>query len=112
MGAVEQFTRRGIRLELADGENLRAIGKINDSMRTAIRIQKAQIVGELQLREFESLLAIVAPAHNTPAHELNEIRMTARADLSAAICSYRAMARYIKPIVRIGDEKNSSGRAI
>ncbi|MFN8696745.1 MAG: hypothetical protein ACK5XE_10560 [Burkholderiales bacterium] len=95
MGAVEQFTRRGIRLELAEGDNVRAIGALNESLRMAIKTQKRQIINELRWREFEALLAIVAPAYRTPAHELEEIRAIARADLASAIEAYRIMARQI-----------------
>ena len=49
-----------------------------------------------QWREFESLLAIVAPAYKTPENELDEIRAAAKADLSAAILAYRTMANHIK----------------
>ena len=49
-----------------------------------------------QWREFESLLAIVAPAYNTPAHELEEIRDTARNDLTSALIAYRVMAKQIE----------------
>ena len=98
MGAVEQFLRRGIRLELADGDNVRAIGTLNDSLRAAIKTQKAQIIGELQRREFEALLSIVAPAYNTLAGEYMEIRAAAAGDMAAAIQSYRIMAKQIKGI--------------
>jgi hypothetical protein len=47
-------------------------------------------------REFESLLAIVAPAYNTPAHELIEIRETAHNDLASALIAYRLMAKQIE----------------
>jgi hypothetical protein len=95
MGAIDQFTRRGIRLELADGDNVRAIGGLNDSLRAAIKTQKAQIVEELQWQEFEALLSIVAPAYNTPAHEYAEIRATALADLACALIAYRDLARQV-----------------
>jgi len=49
-------------------------------------------------REFESLLAKVAPAYNTPAHEYAEIREAAADDLAAAIETYRSMAKKIKGI--------------
>ena len=49
-----------------------------------------------QWREFESLLAIVAPAYNTPAHELDEIRETARNGLASALIAYRLMAKQIE----------------
>jgi hypothetical protein len=49
-------------------------------------------------REFESLLAIVAPAYNTPAHELDEIREAARNDLAWALVVYRFMAKEIRTI--------------
>ena len=96
MGAVEQFARRGIRLELANGDNVRAIGTLNDLLRAAIKTQKIQIVDELQWQEFEALLSIVAPAYNTPAHEIDEIRNTARNDLPSALISYRLMAKQIE----------------
>jgi hypothetical protein len=51
-----------------------------------------------QWREFESLLEIVAPAYNTPAHELDEIRETARNDLTSALTAYRLMAKEIRTI--------------
>jgi hypothetical protein len=51
-------------------------------------------------QEFETLLAIVAPAYKTPAHELNEIREAARDDLAAALVAYRLMAREVR-----GDSK-------
>jgi hypothetical protein len=93
MGAVEQFTRRGIRLELADGNNVRAIGTLNDSLRAAIKTQKAQIIDELKRQEFEALLSIVAPAYNTPAHEYQQIREVAATDLVAALACFRELAR-------------------
>ncbi len=98
MGAVEQFTRRGIRLELADGDNVRAIGTLNDSLRAAIKTQKAQIIDELKRREFEALLSIVAPAYKTPVNEYAEIREAAAGDLAAAIETYRSMAKQIEGI--------------
>jgi hypothetical protein len=98
MGAVEQFTRRGIRLELADGDNVRAIGTLSDSLRSAIKTQKVQIVDELKRQEFEALLSIVAPAYDTPAHEYAEIREAAAGDMAAAIETYRSMAKQIKGI--------------
>ena len=96
MEAIEQFARRGIRLELADGDNVRAIGTLNDSLRAAIKTQKAQIIGELQQSEFETLLAIVAPAYNTPAQEYAELRECARGDLANALVYYRSEAMRIK----------------
>lgn len=95
MGAVEQFTRRGIRLELADGDNVRAIGTLNDSLRAAIKTQKAQIIDELKQREFETLLSIVAPAYKTKAVEYAEIREAAASDVTAAISAFQIMAKQI-----------------
>ena len=46
-----------------------------------------------QLREFESLLAIVGPAYNTPANEYADIREAARRDPSGAIATYRELAK-------------------
>ena len=51
-------------------------------------------------QDFESLLEIVAPAYNTPAHELDEIRETARSDLASALIAYRLMAKEVR-----GDNK-------
>jgi len=44
-------------------------------------------------REFESLLAIVAPAYNTPAHEYAEIRETAAGAFKAALETFTNMAK-------------------
>ena len=98
MGALDQFTRRGIRLELADGDNVRAIGTLNDSLRSAIKTQKPQIIDELKRQEFERLLAIVATDHDTPAHEYAEIRETAAGDFEAAHETFANMAKQIKGI--------------
>ena len=48
-----------------------------------------------QWREFESLLAIVAPAYNTASHEYAEIREAARGDLASALIAYRLLARQV-----------------
>lgn len=48
------------------------------------------------MREFESLLAIVCPANDTPEHEYPVIRQAATNDLPAAILSYRGMADKIR----------------
>jgi hypothetical protein len=45
-----------------------------------------------QWQEFEALLAIVAPAYDTPAHEIEWARETAQGDLEAALVSYRELA--------------------
>lgn len=60
----------------------------------AQRTQPAQQVRDWQ--EFESLLAIVGPAYNTPAHEYELICEVARQDLPAALEAYRGMARQIE----------------
>lgn len=96
MGAIEQFTRRGIQLELADGDSVRAIGTLNDSLRAAIKTQKAQIIDELKRKKFEALFAIVAPAYNTPAQEYAEIWEVAASDLDAALTCFRDMARQVQ----------------
>lgn len=98
MGAIDQFTRRGIRLELADGDNVRAVGTLNDALRAAIKTQKPQIIDELKRQEFEALLSIVAPAYNTPAHEYAEIRETAAGDFEAALETFANMVKQIKGI--------------
>ena len=96
MGAVDRFLTHGIRLELAADDNIRAIGTLNEMLRAAIKTQKTQLIYELQWREFESLLAIVAPAYKTPAHELDEIRAAAKHDLDAALTTYRNIAKQLK----------------
>jgi hypothetical protein len=49
-------------------------------------------------QEFESLLAIVAPAYNTPANELDEIREVACRDIASALIAYRLMAKEIRTL--------------
>ena len=56
-----------------------------------------------QWREFESLLAIVAPAYRTPPPQYGQIRDTARHDLNAALTAYREMAAQL--------ERNQFGKA-
>jgi hypothetical protein len=51
-----------------------------------------------QWQEFDSLLEIVAPAYNTPAHELDEIREAARRDIASALIAYRLMAKEIRTL--------------
>ena len=93
MGAIEQFMRQGIRLELADDNNVRAVGALTDHARTAITSRKPQIINELQWQQFESLLVIVGPAFGTPADEYPLIREIAQSDLLAALTCYRDLAR-------------------
>lgn len=93
MGALEDFARIGVRLEIEDAGNLRAFGQLTESARLAIKARKPELITELQRREFESLLAIVGPAYNTPAHEYPEIRQAAASDLPAAILAYRTLAK-------------------
>lgn len=96
MGAIEYFLAKGIRLELQLDNNIRAIGRLDDALRSSIKAQKLALIGELQWREFESLLAIVGSACNTPPHEYELIRQAARRDLQAALEAYRGMARQIE----------------
>jgi hypothetical protein len=100
MGALDTFLARGVRFELLTDDQIRAQGALDDSLRAAIRSEKPKIINELQWREFESLLAIVAPAYKTPGHELDEIREAARNDLAAALVAYRFMAKEVR-----GDSK-------
>ena len=51
---------------------------------------------KVEWQEFESLLALVAPAYRIPAHEYAEIRAAARGDLQAALLAYRSLAQQIK----------------
>lgn len=96
MGAIEHFQAHGVRFELQAGDILRAIGPLDDPLRADIKLRKANIIHELQWREFESLLAIVGPAYRTPAHEDAEMREAARNDLAAALVAYRDMAKQIR----------------
>ena len=47
-------------------------------------------------REFESLLAIFAPAYNTSAHEIDELRQLARDNIDDALSCYRIMAKQVR----------------
>jgi hypothetical protein len=96
MGALDIFLAKGVRFELLADDKIKAQGAIDDAMRVEIKTDKQKIIGELQWREFESLLAIVAPAYNTPPHEYDEIRAAARLDLASALVAYKAMAKAIQ----------------
>jgi hypothetical protein len=96
MGALDTFLAKGIRFELLTEDQIRAQGALDDSLRAAIKAAKPNIINELQWREFEALLEIVAPAYNTPAHELDEIREAARNDLAWALVVYRFMAKEVR----------------
>jgi hypothetical protein len=92
MEVLAHFRLHGVRFELNPNQALRAIGVLTEKLRTEIKAQKNSIVYALQWQEFEALLAIVAPAYNTPAHEVDWAREAARGDLEAALVSYREMA--------------------
>ncbi len=96
MGALDAFLAKGISFELLTSDQIRAQGALDDSSRAAIKAAKQNIINELQWREFESLIEIVAPTYNTPAHELDEIREAARNDLESALIAYRLMAKEIE----------------
>ena len=98
MGAIEHFLKHGVRFELQAGDTIRAIGRLDDPLRTDIKLHKANIIHELQWREFESLLAIVGPAYRTPEHEYAEMRAAARSDLACALNAYRELARQVDAI--------------
>ena len=99
MGALEHFLAHGVHFELQAGDAIRAIGRLNDSLRSDIRAQKQLIIDELRWREFERLLAIVGPSYNTPAHEFDEMREVARQDLNSALTCYADLARNPKRTV-------------
>jgi len=96
MGALDTFLAKGIRFELLKEDQIRAQGTFDDSLRAAIKAAKPNIIKELQWREFEAVLEIVAPAYNTQPHELDEIREAARNDLASALIAYRLMAKQIE----------------
>jgi hypothetical protein len=100
MGALDMFLAKGVRFELLSDDQIRAQGALDDSLRAAIKAVKPKIINELQWREFESLLAIVAPAYRTPSHELDEIRAATRNDLGSAVIAYRLMASHIQTAER------------
>lgn len=68
MGAIiDRFIEHGVRLELADGGKVRAIGTITEDMRAEIRSSRTDILAELfaaealdrvpaMLEEFDSLI--------------------------------------------------------
>ena len=70
MGALDAFFASGVRFELLAGDQIRAIGTLNEAFRAEIKAQKTVLIDELKWLEFERLLVIVAPAYRTPAHEL------------------------------------------
>lgn len=92
MGALDAFLAHGVRFELLAGDQLKAIGSLNENLRMDIKATKPAIIGELQWVEFESLLAIVGPAYRTPEHEYAEMRAAARGDLPDALMAYRVIA--------------------
>lgn len=96
MGALDAFLARGVRFELLSGDQVRAIGTLDDTMRADIKAQKPALVCELQWVEFERLLAIVGPAYSTPAPEYADIRAAARGDLAGALMAYRGMADQLR----------------
>ena len=84
---ISQNGARGELTELTKGASVGFVGTAQGASRDISQIARDQ------WQEFESLLAIVAQPHNTPAHEIDEIRETARNDLAAALIAYRLMAK-------------------
>jgi hypothetical protein len=90
----------GVILSLTSRGGIRAIGETVAVNRwlPIIRDNKTALVSTLkvtsaeQWREFESLLAIVGPAFNTPAHEYAEIREVAAGDPINALECFRTLA--------------------
>ena len=99
---LEHATAEGVALTLSLAGAITVAGgqPVVDKWLPIIRDHKPELVQVLRetekWREFMSLLGIVGPAYNTPAHELDEIRNTARDDLSSALISYRLMAKQIE----------------
>jgi hypothetical protein len=102
--SLSDLIRRGV---AANTANAKAANPANDGAFEAPTYSGLAKLAELALatsvsecgeewREFESLLAIVAPAYNTPAHELDEIREAARRDIASALIAYRPMAKEIR----------------
>ena len=103
MGALDAFLARGVRFELLAGDQLKAIGTLDENLRADIKATKPAIIGELLWAEFETLLAIVGPAYRAPEHEYAEMRAVARGDLPDALIAYREMAAQIKDAQRNSD---------
>jgi|GEM_PF-1817664 len=101
---LEHATAEGVALTLSLAGAITVAGgqQVVDKWLPIIRDHKPELVQVLraaeQWREFMSLLGIVGPAYNTPAHELDEIRNTARDDLSSALILYRLMVPNTKAI--------------
>ena len=99
---LEHATAEGVVLTLSPAGAITVAGGPSpvDRRLPIIRDHKFELVQVLRAaekwREFEMLLAIVAPAYNTASHELDEIRDTARNDLASALISYRLMAKQIE----------------
>jgi hypothetical protein len=104
--SLSDLIRRGVAATVA---NAKAANPANDgafeatvcsglSKLAGLALATSVIESSEQWREFESLLEIVAPAYNTPAHELDEIREAARNDLASALIAYRLMAKEIRTL--------------
>lgn len=106
MGALKHFLAYGVHFELQAGDSIRAIGRLDDSLRSDIRTRKQLIIDELRWREFESLLAVVGPAYRTPAHEYAEMRECALGDLANALTCYQSMAKQINRKSLAGEANN------
>jgi hypothetical protein len=102
--SLSDLIRRGVAPNVA---NAKAANPANDGAFEAPAYSGLAKLAELALatpisesgeqwREFESLLAIVAPAYDTQSPELDEIRAVARGDLASALIAYRLMAKQIE----------------
>ena len=89
----QEISQNGARGELTELTKGASVGFVSTTRGASGDI--SQNTGD-QWREFESLLAIVAPIYNTPAHEYADMREAARQDLSAALVAYREMAKQIE----------------
>ena len=92
MAALDYFSERGIRLELDHSANVRAFGRLDDSLRMAIKAQKPALIAELQLQELDDLLPSLIAKFNIPRDEQTLMRELARNDLDGALECYRTMA--------------------
>lgn len=86
----QEISQNGAEAELTELTKGAYVGFVSTARNASGDI--SQNTGDLR-REFETLLAIVAPAYNTPAHEYAEIRDAAASDLAAAVSAYRNMAK-------------------
>ena len=92
---MAHFLIHAVRFEFNPNHAVRPFGVLSEALMAEIKAQKGNIVYALHWQEFEALLAIVAPAYDTPEYEYDWAREAARGDLEAALVSYQEMAAQV-----------------